>query len=853
MRVLGRVPAIRWLAARSSRGRALGLASLLVLLVLIPVAIAQSLRRSVPADFQAATRAFIEGRYDDVGDLTAKLDQRDPSVVALGARALIARGRYDEAERTLRPVAERDPSGEAALELGLLLKMLTRPEAARVLQPVASRAAVSRDAAELARAGRALQALGASREANDAFRNATSLAPQDPAINTAWGELFLEKFNNREALRSFEAALEADAQWAPAMLGAARALADDNPPQALDMARQALKINSSNASAYVFVAARAIDAGQHDQAREAIQRALEINPVSLEAESLLAGLDYVEDKNDEFEARATKVLGIAPRYGEIYRVAGELAARNYRFDEAVVLARRAMALDANDPRTLASLGVHLLRTGDEPGAREVLERSFKTDPFDVVTFNLLQMMDTLDTFVTVNDGDIVLRMHKEEAPVLQDRVLTLAKEALATVGRRYQFQAKGPILIEVFPKHDDFAVRNVGLPGMIGALGACFGRVVTLDSPRARPPGDFQWEATLWHEVAHVITLQMSNQRVPRWLTEGISVYEEKVARPDWARSMEVSFAILLNRDETIKLRDLNAAFTDPRRISLAYYQASLLVEHLVATFGDSGLRQLVRAFADGVDTETAFKTVLKTDFDELQAGFDQKIERDFSELRAAMQAPDVEISKMPLDQLRLLAEKNPRSFPVKVSLGHALRQAGDDDEALRVFEEARALVPIATGEESPNQQIAAIALERKDRTLAIDALERIVQTDFENVAAARRLADLLNEAGVKDPAKLRPVYERIAAVDPFDGQAHAALGRLALDRGDTDTAIREFRAVIALKPVDQAVAYTDLAESYLKSGQRAEARKQTLAALEIAPSYERAQNLLLQLAGDRP
>jgi Tfp pilus assembly protein PilF len=58
---------------------------------------------------------------------------------------------------------------------------------------------------------------------------------------------------------------------------------------------------------------------------------------------------------------------------------------------------------------------------------------------------------------------------------------------------------------------------------------------------------------------------------------------------------------------------------------------------------------------------------------------------------------------------------------------------------------------------------------------------------------------------------------------------------------------------VLALGPVDKAAPHADLAESYLKSGQRAEARKQTLAALEIAPSYERAQNLLLELAGTRP
>ena len=77
---------------------------------------------------------------------------------------------------------------------------------------------------------------------------------------------------------------------------------------------------------------------------------------------------------------------------------------------------------------------------------------------------------------------------------------------------------------------------------MVGALGACFGRVVTLDSPRARPPGTFNWAATLWHELAHVVTLQLSNQRVPRWLTEGASVFEERRADASWGREGEIDF-----------------------------------------------------------------------------------------------------------------------------------------------------------------------------------------------------------------------------------------------------------------------------------------------------------------------
>jgi tetratricopeptide (TPR) repeat protein len=713
---------------------------------------------------------------------------------------------------------------------------------------------VTNDPLELSRAARALEALGHFGEANSAYRDAVALAPHEAPINTAWGELFLEKYNSADALKSFRAALQEDQKYGPALLGSARALADDNPPQAAAFAKKALEVNPSDVGAQLFLAAHAVDAGHRDEARKVIQTALAVNPSSLDAHALLAALAYVEDNKQEFDAEVARVLSMAPRYGEVYRVSGDLAARNYRFDEAVALVRRALELDPRSARSLADLGVHLLRTGDEPGARQALEASFKLDAYDVVTFNLLQMMDTLDKFVTVQDGDVVLRMHKDEAPLLRDYTLSLAHRALDTLSKRYGFTPKGPILIEIFPKHDDFAVRNVGLPGMIGALGACFGRVVTMDSPKARPPGEFQWEATLWHELAHVITIQMSNQRVPRWLTEGISVYEETVAKPEWGRGMDLVFAGLMNRGETPKLKDLNAAFTNPKTISIAYFQASLVVDYFVKTFGDEGVHKLLRAYGQGLETDAALKTALNTDFDGLQGGFDQAMDGRFGALRAALKGPDnAELLRSSVQGLQLLAEKNPDSYPVHLALGNKLREAGKVDDAIKAFERAAALAPVATGEDSPNLQIAELSLERKDRARAIPALLAVLAADFDNVVAARQLATAMREEGISDPGRTRPVYERIAAIDPFDADVHATLGRLAMQRDDAETAIREFRAVIALKPVDQAAAFTDLAESYLRGGRRAEARKQTLAALEIAPSYERAQELLLRLSEARP
>jgi tetratricopeptide (TPR) repeat protein len=831
--------------SRSACASALATSVGLVFLGLVAfgvVAAAQARRNQPP--LQAATRAFLDGRYDEVDHLSAALDQRDPNVVALRARAAIARGRYGDADAALRPVAMRAPASAAALELGLLAQMLGQSDAIGILRGVAA------GASDLVVAGRALHALGAFDDANDVFRSAAAKAPKDPEVNTAWGELYLDAHQKADALELFGAALEGDPRWTPAVLGAAQALVDDDPPQAIAAAKKALEINPSYVDAYVFLASQAMDQDHKDEARESLRKAFAVNPSSLDAHAGLAAIAYVEDKTADFDAEVAKALAIAPNYGEVYSVAGALAAHNYRFDEAAALVRRGLALKPQNPQMLSDLGMHLLRTGDEPGARAALEASFKLFPRDKPTLNLLGMLDKLDKFVTVRDGDLIFRFHPDEAAVLQESAIPLAHKALNDYAARYEFTPRGPILIEIFPKHDDFAVRNVGLPGMIGALGACFGRVVTMDSPKAtRNP--FQWEATLWHELGHVVTIQASNQRVPRWLTEGISEYEQKRARAEWARQMDLEFASLMNDDKVIKLRDLNAAFTDPRKISIAYFQGSVVVEYLVDTYGQAGLNKLLRAYGQGLDTTAALRSALDTDFDQMQSGFDQALERRFGSIRRALAGADAEaLSKKSVAELKTLASAEPRSYWVQMALGRALHMGGDADGAMRAFEAAASLVPLAP---APRGQMAHIAIEKKDGARAIAELQALLAVDFDNVDAARDLASEMRKAGVNDPARVRAVNERIVAVDPFDGDAQTILGRLAMDRNDAESAMRDFKVALALNPVDRAAAHADLAASYFKAGRTAEAKKQTLAALEIAPTYPPAQELLLKLVEARP
>jgi len=793
-----------------------------------------------------AEKSWRGGRLDEV-DKFADAFPKDEILAVLRARASSARGDYARAESVLQPFAAINPSGEAALEVGLLQQLAgRRVEARRSLQLVMLGEPRNPTARDYLRAARAARALGRFDDANAFFRDADRLAPNDPAINSEWGDLFVEKYNNKDAARSFQEALKADPDFGPALLGMARSVADQNPAQAVGLAQQALTHNPIDFGAHLFVAEMAIYQDKKKDAVESIEKVLAVNPKHLEALSMQAALAYVEGRTADHDAAVAAALKIHPTYGEIHRVVGAITAHYYRFDEAVEHVRKGIALDQTNAKAYADLGTHLMRTGDERNARRAFETAFKTDPWNVVTFNSLDLLDRLDTFDTIREGDMVIRLHPDEKDVLRQYVPQLARESLEALSKRWEFTPTGPILIEMFPNHDDFAVRTLGLPGMIGALGACFGRVVTVDSPKAREPGSFNWGETLWHEMAHVITLQLSNNRLPRWLSEGASVYEERRARPQWGREMDVPFARHLERGKLISLRDLNSGFSNPEQISYSYYQASLVVEHIVDVYGQPRLRALVAAYADGSDTETAIRKSLGVDIDALQKSFDAFLETRFADMRRALAVPEGLKPEMPAEQIKAIASANPGSFAAQMALGEAL-MASNPDGAMAAFERAAQLVPNVTGDGSPNALIAAVAVKKGDQARAASALESMVARSNTDLASARQLASLLDPA--RERSRLQLALKSVVAVDPFDGAAHATLGRLDLEARKLDDAIRSFRVALATKPLDRASAHADLAEALAEAGQRDEAKREALAALEIAPTFTRAQDLLLKLA----
>ena len=291
-------PRLGWICA----GLAVVLASFFV------VAAQPAANQTVSSVRAAAEKAFRAGRYDEVETLTQN-GGTDEGLATLRARALVARGEYAKAESLLTPLATASPAGDAALELGLLqLYIGRRSEGRRTLQLLLLAEARSPTAHDYARAARSARALERFEDANGYFREAVAAAPNDAVINTEWGELFLEKHNRQDAAKSFQAALKAEPDYAPAQRGLARAVADENPPAAMRYVRRALELNPSDAAAYLFLAELAIDEDKKDLAREGIAKAQAINPNSLEAFALTAAIEFVDGNDAEYKGAIAAAL-----------------------------------------------------------------------------------------------------------------------------------------------------------------------------------------------------------------------------------------------------------------------------------------------------------------------------------------------------------------------------------------------------------------------------------------------------------------------------------------------------------------------------------------------------------------
>lgn len=774
---------------------------------------------------------------------------------------LMARGRLDEAERAFTAAVRgsaRD-SLTARVRLGEIHWM--RGERAAAMREfdhfidVYNQRGTRLTSRELTAVGIACRYLGEDnpelfKDALKAFdeaiaRDTTNLEPR--ILEAA---LFLDKYDNADAQKTIADVLARNPSEPRALLALARRQASDGEPGAMDALRRALEADPNYVDAHVFMARIRLEAEELKAATDAANQALAVDSAYAPALATLAAARLMANDSAGFADAERRALARNPHDGDFYATLGEVMARNRFYSRAAAFARQGVERDPKSWRARGVLGVNLLRTGRVADGRQELERAFAGDPYNVQIKNTLDLLDTFKDYTEVRAPHFVFMIEKKDADLLSLYLRELAAEAYDSLAARYGYRPADPVRVELYRSHADFSVRTMGLPG-IGALGVSFGNVLAMDSPFGREVGEFNWGATFWHELAHAFTLGSSDHRVPRWFSEGLSVFEERRARSGWGARVTPDFLSAFEGGALPPPSRLNDGFTRPaypQQVIHAYYEASLVCELIARDHGTQALVRMLRAYKEGMSTPEVFRSVLGTTPEQFDSAFDKYMRERFGD-RLAVVEP-LRLSGDPSDS-RAAARAGDGKFASTMREGAAALRAGRDDEATRRFQEAKAMFPEYTGGESAYWYLSQLALKRGDTTAAIAELKPIVDSNDTQYEAHLLLAKLLERR--QDVAASARVLERAMYIAPGTAATHEQLATMYATLGEWPKAVRERRAVVALAPVDRAEAFYQLALALHRAGDDAGARHAVLRALEAAPDFERAQKLLLELHQGAP
>lgn len=851
-----RLPAAS-LKAGQRRGVAAGLLAVLML---------GGAARMDAADASEAQRAFLEGDYASViREATAAIRgaQSGPEWPLLLIQTQLTIGRNKEAETTLRDALERD---QQSIRLRWIARDVAyangRPEeaslrATEIVRLVQGRTWNYRTPPELVIFGRAALQLGA--DPKDVLEKIYGTAQKsDPKLRDVYlarGELALEKHDFALAARAFEEGLKQHPEDPDLLAGRARAYADGNREVALGSLRAALEANPRHIPSLLLFADHHVDAEAYDEAEKVLEKIVAINSTHPDAWAYRAVIAHLRnDLAKEKDAR-TRALATWPKNPRVDFIIGQKLSQKYRFAEGAAYQRRARGFDPDFLPATAQLASDLLRLGDEAEGWALAHKVHEHDEYDVEAYNLVTLHDTMKKYAALTNEDFVIRMAAPEVAVYGPRVMSLLRRAKQTLVEKYGVELAKPTVIEIFADQRDFAVRTFGLPDVPGFLGVCFGRVVTANSP-ATSSSPTNWESVLWHEFCHVITLQLTRNKMPRWLSEGISVHEERQVDPAWGMRLTPKYRQMILDGEMVPVGRLSAAFLAPKssqHLQFAYLQSSLVVEFLIQRFGLPALRGVLTDLRDGTEINAALARNTAP-LEQLEKDFVQFAREKAEKLGEGLDwtKPDAELLAGGNQEALVGWEKNHvNNFWALRMRAHRAAEEKKWLEAREALEKLVQLYPTQKGSDTAYRPLVAAYKALGDKAGERDALKRWVEVDDEAPDAYLRLMELA--AADKDWPTVARNSERYLAVNPLVAPPYRYRAQASAETGDDSAAVVAWRTLIQLDVPDATDAHYHLAGILHRRGEQAEARRHVLLALEETPRYREALRLLVDINRTKP
>ncbi|MEN9661243.1 MAG: hypothetical protein RL324_192 [Verrucomicrobiota bacterium] len=803
-------------------------------------------------------KSLLAGDYADAikaAEAALVSSPADEDLTVLEVRALLTVGRYEDADLTaIRAATERPQSirirwiaHEAAQANGRA--EVAENQSTEIGRLVRSQFGNYRDPKNLIVFSEYALAVGSDpKQVLDNILMPVQRAdPKMREVYLARGNLALDKHDFDLAGKAFDEGLKLLPDDPDLNYGKARAFATGDRKVMLAALQAALKANPRHVPSLLLAAEHSISAEDYDGALKQIGAIKAVNPWQPEAwayTAVIANLQNQPDVEKTARANALKYWATNPKVDWLI---GKMLAEKYRFKEGADYLRKAIASDANYTAAKAELGSTLLRLGQEDEGWKIVTEVATADPFDVEAFNLTTLRDTLNKYAILKDDNFVLRMTKGDAAIYGTSALAMLNEARTLLVQKYGVDLAKPTYVDVFGDQKDFAVRTFGVPDVAGFLGVCFGRVVTANGPAATVASPANWRAVLWHEFTHVITLQLTQNKMPRWLSEGISVYEETRHDPSWGMRMTPSYRDLIMKGELTPVGSLSAAFLAPKNgeyLQFAYFESFLVVDFVVAKYGQDAIKGILTDLGSGMEINRAIAAHTKA-IGILEKEFDAYAKDKAENLAPGLtwQQPPPEVLARGADtQLADWLTRNPDNYYGLLTQARRFVTSKNWEKAKPILQRLVQLYPAQAGSGSAYPMLAA-TLRGLDETEAERAL-LMTYSDLDDTATEAYARGMELASASRDWPAVKHLAERYLAVNPLVAPPHRFLAKAALETADNVTGIAANRVLLQLDPPNPADVHFQLATFLQRSG-NTEARRQVLQALEEAPRYREALQLL--------
>ncbi len=481
---------------------------------------------------------------------------------------------------------------------------------------------------------------------------------------------------------------------------------------------------------------------------------------------------------------------------------GEVLLERWQAEAARQWVEKRLISEPQHPVWRFLLGEALFELGRYAEALETLDNLLKVAPHPRIQAYREFVAQTIQSTATLQPMETAhfrVFLDPEKDAALAPYVEEVLEQSYQRLGAIFGFTPTEKMRVEIFPTTAAFypasslSARDIEVSG---AIGICKFNKIMLLSPRNLARG-YRWTDALSHEYIHYIVVQLSHNRAPIWLHEGIAKYFESAWRlPQVAwldRRSESLLAHALKHNSFVGFKNMDPSLVKldtTYQVQLAYAEASSAIDFIVQQRRAQGLVQVLHELRQSQEggAAAAVARVMGMAFDAFQEHWRQFLVAKQLQEHQGVHLPRFELKqegKMPTDELQ--QELQSSTARLQARLGDRLQHSGRAPAAAMEYRRALGQDPY-----SPYllNKLAVVLMAQGEWQQALPQLQRARQLSSDDVATYTNLGRLY--AALQDYEQARVALSEAVQINPFDPTVHMHLAESYRQLGQSEKAQQE-------------------------------------------------------------